>query len=543
MIAAMNRPHTTLPLVCALLSCGGQDPADDAGNGPAPAAEMPEANLRRLTAVQVEAALTQLLGPDLVMPVSLEPDLAVDGLLSIGSATTSVSAWGVERYEDAAYLLAEQVMADPDWLADNVPCGTAFYDAACTEQMVDTLGRQAWRRPLSDVELGRLVDVVDSVSAASGDFTVGLTYGLGALLQSPHFLYRIESGESDSATPGQRQLTDWELATRLSFLLWNTPPDEMLLDAVSAGELADAKGLRQHAERMIADPRYVDGVRAFFEDVLELYRLDDLDKDPLQFTHASPDLGASAREETLLGIVDLIVDQDGDFRDIMTRRKTFIDQRLGALYQVEAPIADGFGTILLPNDGQRRGLLSHASMLNLHAHATSTSATLRGVFIRQTLLCQVIPPPPAGLNTSIPEPDVNSPTLRERLLVHQEDPVCASCHLLTDPVGLGLENFDGVGRWRLTENEATIDPSGDLDGLAFADAWELGQRIQQHPDFAPCWADHLYAYSTAHEYSFGEVDLMGWLYGEFEASGYGWKDLTVSLVTSPAFRQVGEVVP
>jgi hypothetical protein len=240
---------------------------------------------------------------------------------------------------------------------------------------------------------------------------------------------------------------------------------------------------------------------------------------------------------------DLLIDRDGDFRDLMTTRDTFVDQRLASLYDIEAPLANGHGPTTLALDGRRHGLLGHASVLNLHAHSGSSSATLRGVFILQTLLCKAIPPPPSDVNTSIPEPDVDSPTLRERLLVHQEDPACATCHTVMDPIGLGLENFDGIGRWRDTENGATIDPSGEVDGYTFETGWTLGQRIREHENFLPCWAGHLYAYTTAH-LAEGEVEAYtDWLAEEMVASDHSWRAMTLTAVTSDAFRQVGEVAP
>ena len=501
-----------------------------------------EPHLRRLTSDQYEIAVADLLGENLVMPQSLEPDTPFEGKLAIGAGTTVVSAWGTERYEDAAYLLAEQALADAGWVSTNVPCGLQNTDLACAETFLADFGRMAWRRPLTQAELDRLVDVV-SVVSSDLDFTLGLTYGIGAVLQSPYFLYRVEMGQADPSRPGQRLLTDLEAASRLSFLLWNSPPDRQLLDAAEAGELSTDKGLRSHAERMMADDRFRRGTRALFTDIFELYHLEDVVKDPATFTHASPDLADSAREETLALIEWLIIDKDADFRDLMTTQTTFVDQRLAALYDIPAPTPDGHGKTQLPNDGRRRGLLGHASVLNLHSHATSTSSTLRGIFVRETLLCQIIPAPPADLNTAIPEPDVNSPTLRERMASHQEDPGCATCHAVVDPIGLGLENFDGIGRWRTHENGAKIDPSGDIDEAKFEDAWQLVQRVRSHENFVPCFTEHLHELATGHAAESSDEELLAWYADSFAESGYSWQALVLAVVTSPTFRQVGEVTP
>jgi len=517
-------------------SCGQDDavpPERDIGSAPAVQAESPV--LRRLTTSQYEAAVTDLFGTGLVLPTSMEPDTPIDGLLNIGAGITSISPWGAERYEDAAYLLAEQAVADDSWRAAHVDCSTL--ETACVEDFLARFGRRAWRRPLTDDEIDGLAGVIALVATDSGDFELGLQYGISALLQSPNFLYRIENGEPQG---GERILDDWELATRLSFLLWNTIPDDTLLDAAAAGELSTTKGLRQHAKRMMDDPRYRDGVRALFSDILELYELEHLNKDPLVFTHASADLGPNAREETLLGLEALIVDEDRDFRQWMTTQRTFINRSLAALYGVPAPTAEGFGEIFLDAEDGRRGLLGQASVLSLHSHSGSSSATLRGAFVLSTLLCKSIPPPPADVDTMIPEADAESPTLRLRLLSHQEDPVCATCHIPLDGVGLGLENFDGVGRWRDTENGSTIDPSGFIDQDPFDNAWEMGERVAENPDFSKCMVRHLYSYTTGQNIEIGQEDLVAWLSSAFVTNGHSYRSLMLETILSPGFRSVGE---
>ena len=387
--------------------------------------------------------------------------------------------------------------------------------------------------------MDRLAGLVTTIGAAAGDFETGAEYGLAALLQSPHFLYRVENGVPDSTDPDRRPLGDWELATRLSFLLWNSIPDEELLLAAEAGELQSLAGLEAQAHRMLADDRARAGIRNLFTEILHLYALDDLTKDPAVFTHASPELADSAEEETLLLLEQLILQEDADFRELLLAERTFVDRRLAALYGVAAPAEEGFGEVALdPADG-RRGLLGQASFLALQAHPGSSSATLRGVFIREVLLCQEMPPPPANVDTSIPEADQTSPTLRERLTVHLEDPTCAGCHQLTDPIGLGLENFDGIGRWRLTEGGAPIDPSGTLDGADFADAWALARVVSEHPSFGPCMTAHLYRYTTGHEIAEGEAALVDWLADGFAASGYSYQDMLLEVILSDGFRYTG----
>jgi hypothetical protein len=205
------------------------------------------------------------------------------------------------------------------------------------------------------------------------------------------------------------------------------------------------------------------------------------------------------------------------------------------------PTREGFGETTLDADAGRAGFLGHASFLALQAHATSTSATLRGEFVRTVLLCQEIPPPPADVDASIPEADTTSPTLRDRLQVHLTDPTCASCHQLTDPIGLGLENFDGLGAWRATENGATIDPTGTLDGTSFSDAVDLGRVVAGHPRLGECLTETMYRYATARTVSGGEEALVAWHAEGFAAADFRVRSLLAEIATSPGFRTVGAI--
>lgn len=513
-------------------------PAEVRGAQPDSAPAAPA--LRRLTQPQYTNAVLGLFGAGIYVPSNLEPDNAVDGLLSVGASTTTLSAYGVELYEGAAFDIADQVIDDPTRYATFVPCTpVAPADPACAAEVLAPIARAAWRRPVTSAELDGLVALAGTIGTAANSFPEGLRYTLAAILQSPHFLYRVENGTADPADPDHRRLTEWELASRMSFLLWNSIPDEELLAAAEAGDLATDAGLETQARRMLVDDRARAGLRNLFTEIFQLYDLDDIDKDPTVYTQASPELGPAAREETLLGIEATILDDDTDFRDLFIAQRTFVDRRLAALYQIAAPSADGFGEVQLDEASGRRGLLGQGSFLLLQSHATSSSATKRGKFVRITLLCQDIPAPPANVDTSIPEVDAESPTLRDRISTHLENPSCAGCHQLIDPIGLGFENFDGIARWRTTENGATIDASGNLDGVTFTDAWQLGQVVRDHPDLGPCFTRHLYRYSTGRSIADGEDALVDWLAEGFAEREYSFKELLVDTVLSDGFRTVG----
>ena len=234
--------------------------------------------------------------------------------------------------------------------------------------------------------------------------------------------------------------------------MWNTTPDHELLSAGEAGELETREGLFNQANRLLESDRARAGVRNFFSEFLQLYELEHLSKDPTIFEQFNDQLGQDAIEETLSLIEYMVFDLEADYRELMTTRETFVSPRLAAIYNIPAPSPDGFAYTQLPEDDARAGLLGHVSFLAGHAHQVSSSATLRGKAVRTILLCQSIPAPPVDVDTSIPEPSGDALTLRDRVAEHLRIPLALHVTLMTDPIGLGLENFDGLGRWRDKDN-------------------------------------------------------------------------------------------
>lgn len=501
--------------------------------GPAPA------GLRRLSQVQYENTVRDLLGEAVSVPGELEPDTAVNGFVSVGSSRTTISPRGVEQYEAAAFALAQQVVADEALRAALVPCdpGTAS-EAACLGELVTDFGRRAWRRPLTGGEADRYTAIAVDAATTLGDFWAGVEFAVAALLQSPNFLFRVELGEPDPSDPTRRRFTDWEMATRLSYFLWNSTPDEELLAAAERGELTTDAGLRAQADRLAASPRARHSVRRFFTELLDLVAMDHLSKDPELYPAMTDTMGESMREGALRTIEHLIFDEGADYLALFDSRLTYVNAELAALYGIEAPMADGFAPVMLPEDGMRVGLLGQAAFLARHSHPTATSPSLRGKFVRTGLLCQDIPAPPDNVG-ELPEPNPDAPTMRERLAVHRENEACAGCHSLMDPIGLGMENFDGIGMFRTTENGVTIDATGELDGTYFADAAELGTALRGHPDLAPCLVRNVYRYATGHIETEGEEVAIYDLIDAFETD-YAIQSLLVDVVASEGFRYASE---
>jgi hypothetical protein len=277
---------------------------------------------------------------------------------------------------------------------------------------------------------------------------------------------------------------------------------------------------------MITSPRFAEGVRAFFDDFLHLDGLDTLSKDALIFPAFGPAVAVDAREQTLRTVIDLLVTRDADYRELFTDRRIAMDRRLGPIYDV--PVAtDGWGMHQFPANDPRGGLLTHIGFLALHAHPGRT-------------LCQKIPTPPANVNFTIVQ-DVNNPelkTTRERLEAHLSDPECVSCHKLTDPIGLALEHFDGLGQFRVAENGSPIDAGGTLDDVPFADAAQLGSVLAQHPAVTSCLVQSAWRYASGHRIEQGEDAFVRYLEKRFASARYRVPELMRLIATSRAFHTV-----
>ncbi len=500
--------------------------------------------LPRLTSEQYHRAIHDLFGSEVIPPSGLEPDSDQGGMISVGTAISSVSPLGAEQYAKGAAAVAEQVLATPESRAAFLPCvPSGTVDADCARQAIDAWGLRIWRRPLTGAEVDAHVAIATVSMETLGDFHQGLSYALSALLQSPHFLYRHMEGEAVEGDSGIRRYTSWEMASRLSFFLWNTIPDDLLLEAAASNALVTDEGLAEQVSRMMGDERSGGAVANFFSEWLHLYKLKGLTKDPTVFKHYSADLGESAREETLRGVEHLVFQEDADIRTLFTTRRTWVNKRLAAIYNIPAVTSEGFGEVMLPLEGQRAGFFGQVSFLGLHAHPVSSSPTLRGVFVREELLCQSVPSPPADTNTAIPEPSPDAITLKDRLQEHMTNPSCAGCHAFTDPIGFGLESFDGIGRYRILDNGGAIDPSGSLDEVEFADAIELMEGVANHPEFPACFVEKLYAYANSRGPTPGEAALLAQLTDTFITGGHRVLPLMEAIVMSPGFRQLQETTP
>ncbi|MFO0602444.1 MAG: DUF1592 domain-containing protein [Polyangiales bacterium] len=540
------RRFAAAALVALALGCDEPAPAADAGldaQSPPPPAFVPEpVTLRRLTQSQYANALHDLFGDAVIVPRALEPDTDREGSRAVGASETSISPRGTEQYQDAAYAVAEQVLRDPARRAAAVPCTPAGPgDAVCAASFVRAAGRRVWRRPLTEDEVGRIAAVVTRAGTTLMDFHRGAEYGLAALLQAPDFLFRAELGADAAGRAGERRYAGHELAARLSFFLWDSTPDDALLDAAQSGALDTPAGLEREVDRMLASPKARRGLRAFVTDWLQLAKLDSLSKDATIFPSFSADLGASAREEVLRNAEAITFDRPGDFRDFFTSRETFVNRRLAAIYGVQFPVREASATqferVTLPGSTPRRGFLGSVAFLALEAHPVSTSPTLRGRFVRETLLCNDIPMPPVNVNTAIPAPSTQLRTLRQRLAAHVEVASCRGCHSFIDPPGLAFEHFDGIGRFRATDNGAAIDASGTLDGRSYRDAGEFAAIVRDHWQLPECIVKRAYRHAWGQVETAAQREETQRLQERFAASGYQLRALMREVALGDNFRR------
>jgi hypothetical protein len=499
------------------------------------------ATLHRLSSVQYTNSIHDLLSSDIVVPTQLEPDVIIDGFVQVGMSTATISPTGVSEYEAAALSVAGQAVATEASRAAFFPCAPASVgDSSCLTTFVTSFGKRAWRRPLTNAEISALVSLGVQSAMALGDPWQGLAAAMAEILQSPYFLFRVELGEPDPSGTGMRY-SNHEMAGRVAaFLTASSVPDTELLAAADRGELTTTAGLRAQVERILASPAARAGVANFFTELFSLKQLANLPQDPSLFPAMSADLGTSAQQETLDDLESLVLDEDGDYRTFFTGRSTMVNRRLAAVYDIPAPSITDFAGTQLPVSGARRGFLGSVSFLALQAHPTTTSPVLRGKFVRTVLLCDIVPPPPVGVNTGLAPVTQTIRTMRERDAAHlEEGSTCNACHSLMDPIGLGFENFDAIGVYRSIDGGEPIDASGNLDGVYFSGPVQLSEAIVNSAKFAPCVAHRVYEYATGVQPGSGDYQLLKALGSGFVTTNYRIKALMEMVALSSGFRQAG----
>jgi hypothetical protein len=499
-----------------------------------------EAVLPRLTNAQYRSALRELLDVQLPEDAALEADTNPYLFYSIGASTTQLSAYGVERYDESARVVAATIAHDPARMAALLgDCAPSAADDACAQRFIERQGARLYRRPLSAEEQERWLSIARD-TALPGQPTSGLEMVLAGMLQSPHFLYRVELGEPDPAHPDQLRYTSVEMASRLAALLWNSVPDDALLDAAASGQLVEEQGLRAQVDRMLADKRARAATQDFFVQYLDLHRLDKVQRDPERYPGYTPALLDAMRTEVRLLVDDLVFRRDADIRTLFSTRRSFVNDQLAALYEVDAPGATpyAFVPVEFPTDSPRAGILTLAAFLTSNAHPTETSPTLRGKYLRERLLCQTVPPPPDNVSFELAQMDGQPRSLRERLEQHRSNPSCAGCHAFIDPPGYLFERFDSVGRYREVVDGLDVDSSGELNGVKMDDSSRVGEVLLADGQLSSCMVKQLYRHASARLNTSDERAALLELEAEFERSGYRFNALLRAMALSDGFRRL-----
>ena len=499
--------------------------------------------MRRITEAQYRNTIADIFGPDVRVSGRFEPIVRpVHELIASGARESSISPAGLEQFDAIARVIAAQAFdeAHRGQFAPCAPNDAKAADGACAGTVLAPLGRYLFRRPLTPSEQAFYIKLAGDGAGPTGSFYKGLELALSAMLVSPNFLYVVETAEPDPANPGQLRLDNWSRASRLSFMLWNSGPNEMLLQAAAAGKLTDQDQLEAVAQRMVQSQRFEQGVRAFFADMLLFEKFDEIAKDPIVYPYFNQDVAQALPEQMLRTIAGHLLASNGDYRQLYTTNRTYMTRSLGALYQVQVRKQTGWEPYAFGPQDDRAGLLGQAGFLALYSHAGRSSPTLRGRAIRELLMCQPVPNPPGNVNFTAVQDTANKamPTARVRLGAHGTDAVCAGCHKITDPVGLSLERFDGIGKFRVTENEAPIDASGTMDGVSFEGAAGMGKTLAASPDTTQCLASRSFEYATGRPAQ--DLALIERLEKRFAAGGYGIRALFTQVASMPeAYRVQG----
>ena len=525
-----------VPALCACLVFGAAAPSQ--------AAE--ESALVRLTPAQYEHSIHDIFGESIQVDSGIvAPGGRENGLLALGARKLTLSAAALERYESLARQVAVQV-TDDRHRATLIPCtpeAETAPDPACAAQFLSRAGRFLFRRLVTDSEVQSYVAMAGSAAQTLDDFYAGLRAALVGMLVAPDFLFRVERTEQDPAQPDTYRLDGYSRASRLSFFLWDTTPDAELLAAAESGALESTLGLHRQIDRLLSSPRIEDGLRAFFSDMLGFDGFATLSVDASLYPKFTKHVADDAREQTLLTIAHHLLDKNADYRDLFVTRDTFLTPALAALYGVPLPRSQELGGAVpwvpyrFPEGDPHVGLLTQVSFLSLHSHPGITSPTLRGKAVRENILCQRVPPPPGDVDFSIVQDTTNPAfrTVRQRLTEHRQNPTCAACHQMTDPIGLTLEVFDTSGVYRTTENGAPIDTSGTFRRQPYADVAELAEILRDDPALTSCLVNRAFSYGTARMPSDEEF---GWLVdtrAELVQAEVTWRDLMRRITRNPDF--------
>jgi hypothetical protein len=491
----------------------------------------------RLTHRQYDNTVADLLG------VTDDPAQTFIGDPALSGFTNNAEQLRVNEplardYRRAAEQIAADLVQDPTRLSSLVPCDPAA--AGCASEFVATFGRRAFRRPLEAAQQAQLEAIFFAGAGlyeAGGDFDQGVAMVVEAVLQSPSFLYRSELS-APSGDGNLVALDGYEIATRLSYMFWNSMPDEALLAAAEAGELDSAEGVAAQAERLLADPRAADPIDDFHQQWLGMSKYAALTKDPDLYPEFVEGITDSMQDETLAFARRVILEGDGTFAALMTSSESYIDGDLAAIYGVAGPGADPQWVQLDP--ATRAGLLTQPGFLASHAYFAGSSPIHRGVFVQRQVMCTQIPDPPGDANLELPPAGGELVTTRDRVAYHTSADACQGCHQLINEPGYAFEGYDAIGRVRDQDNGAPVDAAGTLlspeGDVTFTDGVDLVQQLAVHPQAQRCYMTQWFRYASSRTETADDACTLDGLHETLAEGGYDVRELLVNLTQTVSFR-------
>jgi hypothetical protein len=507
--------------------------------------------IRRLTRYEYNNTVRDLFG-DTTQPADiLPPEEEVQGFNNQAAALT-VSDLLAEQYMKVAEGVSERAVTNMGTLIGG--CDTVATPDTCVDAFITDFGKKAFRRPLTDEEVTRMRGLFDTAMADPdlATFEMGIRFIIEAMLQSPHFLYRPEFGGAEPAFPNTDvvALDDWELATKLSYMLWNTMPDDELFGLAELGQLNTQEQVAEQARRMLDDPRAKDAIRNFHKQWLLLTQIDTLSKNATVYPSYDDTLRPLWEEEIQSFIEYVIFEDDASLQTLLTANYSFMNAELATFYGADVTESvTGTEFVKVSVDPARRaGLLTSGALMATLAKGDQSSPVYRGKFVREQLMCDILPLPPANLVIEPPDLD-SSKTTREQFEAIGSNPDCASCHLLMNPIGFLFENYDGIGRWRDEQNNKPIDSSGDvvsaddpnLEG-SFGSALEFADVLAQSPQVAECVSSQWFRFAYNRTVTEGDACTIDLINEAFAGSGYNIKELLVTLTQTRAFLYRHDVV-
>jgi hypothetical protein len=424
-------------------------------------------------------------------------------------------------------------------------------EKGCATKILSRIARLAYRRPVTDGDMQTLLGFFDSGRRDGGSFDTAVQFALERILVDPDFLLRVFREPSTARGAGQAdmyRLSDLEVASRLSFFLWSSIPDQRLLELAERGELARPAILEQQVRRMLADPRATSAlVDDFAAQWLNLRRVSEVVVHPDFYPNFDESLLQGFTRETEMFVASTLT-EDRSVLDLLRADYTFVNERLARHYGIPGIYGSRFRRVTLPNPAQRGGLLAHGALLATTSYPDRTSPVLRGKWLLDNIFGIAVPPPPPGVDTSFPEikPGAVPPTIRERLAQHRRNPVCSTCHSTIDPPGFALENFDAIGGWRtVDEGGRPVDAEGTtvsgqkIEGLA-----GLRAHLLEQPDqFPRTVTEKLLAYALGRRVEYYDRPVVRKIVRDAAASDYRWSSLILGIVKSPPFLMRASATP